>query len=97
LRASIEHGHWRVALKRYLMLLACNVSVPACDEIECRRYAAQCSEAALIKMRVNVRRWAAMICAPGVERVEFAVQSPDLPRDKYEHLHAAFRPLESLA
>lgn len=93
LAGSLEQGHWRVALKRYLMLLACNVPVPACDELECRRYAAQCSDAALEKMRSDVRRWAAMVCASGVERIEFAVQSRALPRDKHEQLHAAFRPI----
>jgi hypothetical protein len=94
LLASIEHGHWRVALKRYLMLLACGVPVPACYDIECRRYAARCSERSLATMRANVRRWAAMVGAAGVARIDFEVQSPALPRDKHDHLHAAFRPLQ---
>src|SRR5882762_7860049 len=37
LATSLERGHWRVALRRFLMLRACNLDVPD-------RYNARCKE-----------------------------------------------------
>jgi hypothetical protein len=92
--ASIERGHWRVALRRYLMLLVCDAAVPPRYEVECRRYVARCPAPALRKIRADVHQWAEMISAPSVERIHFQIGSgAPVPRDKFDLLHSVFRPL----
>lgn len=64
LAEKLEAGHWRVACRRYLMLLACDQRVP--DEIgrRCEQLLQRCSARELTRMRADAASWAAAVCRP---------------------------------
>ena len=61
---KLEAGHWRVACRRYLMLLACNHSVPAEVGSRCEHLLQRCSARELARMRADAARWAASVRMP---------------------------------
>lgn len=65
LAEKLEAGHWRVACRRYLMLLACEQRVP--DEVgrRCEHLLQRCSARELARMRADAASWAAAVRRPG--------------------------------
>lgn len=62
LAEKLESGHWRVACRSYLMLLACDYRVP--DDLGscCERLLQRCSARELARMRTDAASWAAVVC-----------------------------------
>jgi len=67
---KLEAGHWRVACRRYLMLLACNHRVPDDVGSRCECLLQRCSARELTRMRADAARWAASVrLSPGATQV----------------------------
>lgn len=67
---KLEAGHWRVACRRYLMLLACNHRVPDDVGSRCECLLQRCSARELTRMRADAARWAASVrMSPGATQV----------------------------
>jgi acyl-CoA synthetase (AMP-forming)/AMP-acid ligase II len=49
LEQSLARGHWKLALRRYLMLLACGCEVPAAQREACERHLLRCEPRGLRK------------------------------------------------
>jgi len=58
---SLARGHWKLALRRYLMLLACGCEVPAAQREACERHLHRCEPRGLRKMEEDVRAWSRCI------------------------------------
>lgn len=61
---KLEAGHWRVACRRYLMLLACDHRVPDDVGSRCEHLLQRCSPRELALMRADAARWAASVRMP---------------------------------
>ena len=61
LQQSLARGHWKLALRRYLMLLACGCEVPAAQREACERHLRRCEPRGLRKMEEDVRAWSRCI------------------------------------
>ena len=61
LEQSLARGHWKLALRRYLMLLACGGEVPAAQRAACERHLRRCEPRGLRKMEDDVRAWSRCI------------------------------------
>jgi hypothetical protein len=61
LQESLARGHWKLALRRYLMLLACDCEVPAAQRAICERHLRRCPPRGLRKMEEDVRAWSRCI------------------------------------
>lgn len=58
---SLARGHWRVACRRYLMLLASGVAVAAPVRERCDALLERCSLQELVRMRKDAQNWASML------------------------------------
>lgn len=54
---SLARGHWRVALRRFVMLLACGYEVPAHQRALCELHRERCRERELRKMEADAQAW----------------------------------------
>jgi hypothetical protein len=61
LEQSLKRGHWKLALRRYLMLLACGCEVPSPQRAACERHLRRCEPRGLRKMEEDVRAWSRCI------------------------------------
>jgi len=61
LEQSLARGHWKLAVRRYLMLLACGGEVPAAQRAACERHLRRCEPRGLRKMEDDVRAWSRCI------------------------------------
>jgi hypothetical protein len=61
LGGSLRQGHWRVACRRYLMLLARDCTVPGAWRDQCEVLLARCAPAQRASMQADAQRWAAMV------------------------------------
>jgi hypothetical protein len=66
LEQSLRKGHWRVAVRRFLMLAACGFEVPADQRSRCEAYLRDCPARDLQKMRSDVGAW--QQCVSGIPR-----------------------------
>lgn len=57
LQESLMRGHWRVALRRYLMLRGCGFEIPEGERRRCEAYLARCKAAELRRMQADARAW----------------------------------------
>jgi hypothetical protein len=99
LRASLEAGHWRVALRRYLMLKGAAAEIPEDLAAECERVRTRCEPHILQRMLDDVHAWAQLVTTGHCPRKAWpgarAHAGAAPPRDKLDDLHRAFRPLRS--
>jgi hypothetical protein len=58
LRRDLQRGHWRLALRHFLMLQAYGCEVPAPERRHCLEYARACAAREWLKMEADVARWA---------------------------------------
>jgi hypothetical protein len=58
LEQSLARGHWKLALRRYLMLLACGCEVPAAQREACERHLSGASRGACARWRRTCGRGA---------------------------------------
>lgn len=65
-RQSFARGHYRIALRRYFMLVARDLHVPDELHTEVERAAARCTPSELQKMVDAASAWAAMVSRRGV-------------------------------
>ena len=63
LRESLVRGHWRVALRRYLMLRGCGFDVPERERQRCETYLARCKSTELGRMQADARAWSRFVGA----------------------------------
>ena len=61
LEESLARGHWKLAVRRYLMLLACGCEVPEAPRAACERHLRRCEPRGLRKMEDDVRAWSRCI------------------------------------
>ena len=89
---SLRSGHWRVACRRYLMLVAREHAVPGAWREQCEALLARCAPSQLECMRADASRWAAMV---GELRTPVPVPEPEreeVPvRTVWRPLPACFR------
>lgn len=90
LAQSLALGHWKVALRRYAMLVARGEPVPAGLRQRCDRLLLACGEVEFERLLERVGAW--MQCMAGHWNSPVRAASPRLPRDSLHELHAAFRP-----
>jgi hypothetical protein len=100
--SSIASGHWKVAARRYLLALACNIEVPFQERLVCDEVLARFSVRERRKIEMDTLLWLEFVERPGRSssrdlsgsRCSNNLRSPDHPaRDKHHDLHAAFAPL----
>jgi hypothetical protein len=60
---SLARGHWKLAVRRFLMLLACDCDVPAEQRSRCEFHLARCREGELRKMEADVQAWRRCVAA----------------------------------
>jgi hypothetical protein len=91
LATSLRRGHWRVAIRRFLMLVACGVDVPEADKAACEALLSTCPERDLRRISDGVHSWVDML-HPRPEHwpPNAAVM------DQFAHLYALSRPASSL-
>jgi hypothetical protein len=58
LHGSLQRGHWKVAVRRYLMLAACGFEVSARLRLRCEAYIARCPARELRRTQEDVQAWA---------------------------------------
>jgi hypothetical protein len=54
-------GHWRVACRRYCLLLACEYPIPQIIQLRCDELLQRCSHRERVQMREDAAVWAAML------------------------------------
>lgn len=85
LRESLARGHWKVSVRRILMLRSLACTLPPEHEHRCQRLLDRCPPRELERMEEDVRAWVSMLEPP--VRVQ-----PSAPAvDRYEYLHALSR------
>jgi len=57
LHADLRRGYWRVAIRHYLMLVACAYEVPDALREQCLHRIRICTPGELEKIRVHVAAW----------------------------------------
>jgi len=62
---SLERGHYRVALRRYFMLVAREFCVPDALQPEIERATVRCTPGEIRKMVDSASAWAAMVSRRG--------------------------------
>ena len=99
---SLERGHWRVACRRYLKLLACGSGAPTQTRDLCDRLLQRCSTRERQKMQADADAWAGMSratarpapvrhAAPTVANMPEAVLPASRTNDRQEPVQSAFR------
>ena len=78
--------HWRIAIRRYLLLQAYGFDIPPVQESDLRALIRTCPERDLEKIRLQVDSWCDMQAIRQCARAK-----PGLPIDGFEYLHAVFR------
>ena len=58
LRRDLQRGHWRVALRHFLMLQAYGYEVPAAERRRCLEGARRCAAREWRKIEADVAEWA---------------------------------------
>ncbi len=58
LRRDLQRGHWRVALRHFLMLEACGYEVPPAERRSCLEHARACAGRQWLKIQADVAEWA---------------------------------------
>jgi hypothetical protein len=87
LQDSLEKGHWKVALRRFLMLRSFELAVPVELEKVCERFMERCPDRELARMHQSANDLVAMVSGlPATDRTCLRVV------DKYEYLHSIARP-----
>ena len=64
LAISLERGHWRVAIRRFLMLSACGFDMPDGYRTACEALVLSRSEGDLRRIRHGVQSWVDMLLLP---------------------------------
>jgi hypothetical protein len=83
LETDLQRRHWRVAIRRFLMLLACGVGVPDSPKAECEALLLACPARDLRRIRDRVQSWVDMMHPRSGAR-----QRQVLPADEFAHLYA---------
>lgn len=58
LRLDLQRGHWRLALRHFLMLQAYGFEVPPAESSHCLAHARACAHREWLKMQADVAAWA---------------------------------------
>ena len=58
LRRELQRGHWRVALRHFLMLQAYGYEVPTAERRRCLERARDCASREWLKIEADVAAWA---------------------------------------
>ncbi len=58
---NLRRGYWKVALRRYLMMRASGLAVPAGLAERCRSRMENCPPAELVKITQGVSAWSAFL------------------------------------
>lgn len=61
LSRSLEKGHWKVAVRRFQMLLEFDCDIPDKERIECEGLISQLSQRERSKIVQDVQAWAAFV------------------------------------
>jgi hypothetical protein len=88
LAMNLERGYWRVAIRRYLMLVARGVDIPQRYGSQCEALMATCPSGDLRRIESQVHSWVAMLAAPAQRRRPRDLSSAC---DKYPPLDALWR------
>ncbi|WP_288251528.1 hypothetical protein [uncultured Hydrogenophaga sp.] len=64
LRESLCRGHWKVAVRRYQMLLVAGVPVPMEERQACEQHTARIGSRELGRIRMDVSGWAKLVLGP---------------------------------
>lgn len=86
LQDSLEKGHWKVALRRFLMLRSFGLSIPDEQATVCEQFMARCPGRELARMHQSAIDWVAMV-SPVCDAGYWAAQVVD----KYDYLHSIAR------
>ena len=62
LQRDLQRGHWRIALRHFLMLEACGFEVPEAERLHCLEHARACASAQWLRIQADVAEWAR--CVP---------------------------------
>ncbi len=89
---SIDYGHWKLAIRRFLMLLACNYDIPLEYRLQCENFIASCPERELQRIRSYVEGWAEMLTPPPPRTIGYMSKPHTSQGDKYHYLHSISRP-----
>lgn len=87
LQDSLKKGHWKVALRRFLMLRSFELAVPVELEKVCERFMERCPDRELARMHQSASDLVAM-----VGPVRDADHGSRRIVDKYDYLHSIARP-----
>jgi hypothetical protein len=83
LETDLQRRHWRVAIRRFLMLLACGVDVPDSPKAACEALLLACPARDLRRIRDGVQSWVDMLHPRSGAR-----QRQVFPVDEFAHLYA---------
>jgi len=85
---SLSRGHRRVAIRRFLMLVACGFDVPVGYKEACKVLGSTCPAGELRRIQASVQAWVDMVSAPPLD----CRHAVGVPVDKFAHLHDISRP-----
>jgi hypothetical protein len=89
---TLARGHWRVAIRRFLMLTVCGFEVPDDLAQACEALTLSCPKGDLQRIRCQVQSWFDMLRPSPPGLVQLGV-----PVDKFDYLHAISRPAKRAA
>jgi hypothetical protein len=84
---ALRRRHWRIAIRRYFMLRAYGFNIPSVHETDLRALIGTCPARDLDRIRTQVTSWCDM---QAIRRRAWLAHG--VPTDRFEHLHAVFRP-----
>jgi hypothetical protein len=64
LQRDLQRGHWRLALRHFLMLQAYGCEVPPAEQRHCLEHARACAHREWLKMQADVAAWARCVARP---------------------------------
>lgn len=64
LRRDLQRGHWRLALRHFLMLQAYGCEVPPAEQRHCLEHARVCAAREWARMQADVAAWARCLGRP---------------------------------
>lgn len=75
LAEDLDHGRWRVAIRRFLMLRACGRGVPLRLRRRCELHIERCPPPVLRRIAADVQAWSHMLAPPYAVRSRHASSS----------------------